>query len=88
MLATRVVLWETRNMESDPMLEEVWRIKDQWACEAGDDTHRPCQNVRQRTAGHFNPGLVVHGGEDLCCVVTEVRGPKFGKDVIMGFLEL
>ena len=31
MLGTRVVLWETRNMESNPMLQEVLRIKDQWA---------------------------------------------------------
>jgi ORF6N domain len=34
MLAAHVVLWATRNMESNPMLEEVWRIKDECAREA------------------------------------------------------
>jgi hypothetical protein len=29
MLATQVVLWETRNMESNAMLAEIWRIKDE-----------------------------------------------------------
>jgi hypothetical protein len=28
MLATRVVPWETRTMQSNPMLQEIWRIKN------------------------------------------------------------
>jgi len=47
MLAILVVLWETRNMESNPMLEKVWRIKNEWAREVGDEVHRLCQNTRQ-----------------------------------------
>jgi hypothetical protein len=39
MLAAGVVLWENRNMESNPMLEKAWRIKNEWACQASDDTH-------------------------------------------------
>jgi len=51
MLGTRVMLWETRNMESNPMREEGWRIRDEWAREAGNDTPSPCQNTRQWAAG-------------------------------------
>ena len=46
MLAAGVVLWEIRNMESNPMLEEVWRIKDKLARDAGDDAQRWCQETR------------------------------------------
>ena len=52
MLTTSVVLWETRNMESNPVLEEVWHIKDELAGEASNDIHRLCENTRQRAAGH------------------------------------
>jgi hypothetical protein len=34
-------------MESNPMLEEIWRIKDELAREAGDDIHRLCRNILQ-----------------------------------------
>ena len=33
------------------MVEEVWRIEDELACEAGDDNHRLCQNCQEWTAG-------------------------------------
>jgi hypothetical protein len=38
-------------MEWNPMVEEVWRIEDELACEAGDDNHRLCQNCQEWTAG-------------------------------------
>ncbi|MGD0262513.1 MAG: hypothetical protein ABSD29_22340 [Verrucomicrobiota bacterium] len=40
-------------MESNPMLEEVWRIKDEWAREASNDIHRLCESTRQWAAGQL-----------------------------------
>jgi hypothetical protein len=66
MLAAHVVLCETRNMESNPMLEEVWRVKNAWARAADDDIHRLCQNTRQWAADHPHPDSAVHGGKKNC----------------------
>lgn len=63
----------TRNMESNPMLVDVWHIKGQWACAASDDIRRLCQNTRGRVAEHPQPGPVVQ------------NGLKFGKDVVVEF---
>jgi hypothetical protein len=38
-------------MESNPMVVEVWRIKDQWARAAGVDIHRLCQNTHKGALG-------------------------------------
>ena len=43
-------------MNSDPILEEVWRIKDELAREAGYDLHRLCENTRRWAAEHPHPG--------------------------------
>ncbi len=34
-------------MKSNPILEEVWRIKDELDREAGHDLHRVCENLRR-----------------------------------------
>jgi len=34
-------------MGSDPILEELWRIKDDLAREAGFDLHTQCENLRK-----------------------------------------
>lgn len=39
-------------MKTDPILEELWRIKDSLAREAGYDVYRLCENVRQWAAEH------------------------------------
>ena len=83
MLAARVVLWETRNMEPSPMLEEVWRIKDGWAREAGGDFHRLCQSPRQWVPDHSHPGPIVHGGKEHRRLADEVGGLRFGKAVLL-----
>ncbi len=72
MLALHVVLWETRTMESNPMFEEVWRIKDKGAREAGDDIRRLCQSTRQWAAEHSRPVSVARGGHELRRLAAEV----------------
>ncbi len=52
-------------MKPDPILEEVWRIKDQLAAEAGYDVDRFFENLRKWVAAHPHPGPVIHNAEEL-----------------------
>lgn len=58
-------------MKPNPILEEVWRVKDELAREAGDDIHRLCENTRQWAAEHPHSGPVVRNAEDLRRLVAE-----------------
>lgn len=57
--------WEIQLMKPNPILEEVWRIKDELAREAGYDIHRLCENTRQWAETHPHSGPVV--GAPKCC---------------------
>lgn len=52
-------------MKSNPILEEVWRIKDQLAAEAGHDVDHFFANLRKWEAEHPHSSQVVHGAEEL-----------------------
>ena len=52
-------------MKSNPILEEVWRIKDELAREANYDIHQLCENTRRWAADHPHDGPVVHNAEEL-----------------------
>ena len=52
-------------MERNPILEEMWRIKDELAHEAGDDLHRLCENTRRWAAAHPHSGPVVGSAHEL-----------------------
>ena len=52
-------------MKANPILEEVWRIKDQLAAEAGYDIDRFFDNLRKWEAEHPHSGPVVHNAEEL-----------------------
>ena len=58
-------------MKPNPILEEVWRVKDELAREAGGDIHRLCENTRQWAAEHPHPGQVLRNAEDLRRLVAE-----------------
>ncbi len=58
-------------MKPNPILEEVWRVKDELAREAGYDVHRLCENTRKWAAEHPHPGPVVHNAEELRRLVAE-----------------
>jgi hypothetical protein len=47
------------------MLEELWRIKDELAREAGHDVHRLCENTRRWAAAHPHPGPRACNSEEL-----------------------
>jgi len=58
-------------MKPNPILEEVWRVKDELAREAGGDIHRLCENTRQWAVEHPHPGPVVCNAEDLRRLVAD-----------------
>ena len=58
-------------MKPDPILEEVWRIKDDLAREAGYDIHRMFDNLRKWSAAHPHSGPVVRNAEELRQLVAE-----------------
>lgn len=58
-------------MKTNPILEEVWRIKDQLAAESGYDVNRFCEQLRAWSAAHPHPGRVIHSAEELRQLVAE-----------------
>ncbi len=52
-------------MNSNPILEEVWRVKDELAREAGYDLHRMCENLRRWEAENISPDRLVHSAAEL-----------------------
>ena len=59
-------------MNTNPILEEVWRIKDQLAAESGYDIDRFVEQLRAWSLAHPASGPVVHNAEELCRL-TEKR---------------
>jgi hypothetical protein len=56
---------------ANPILEEVWRIKDQLAAEASYDMDRFIEQLRAWSAAHPPSGPVVHNAEELRQLVAE-----------------
>ena len=58
-------------MKPDPILEELWQIKDELAREAGYDTHQFFENLRRWEIEHPHPGPVVNSAEELQQLMAE-----------------
>ena len=58
-------------MNENPILEEIWRIKDELAREANYDIHQLCENTRRWAAEHPHNGPVIHNAEELRQLVAE-----------------
>ena len=57
--------WKNHWMKSNPILEEVWWIKDQLAAEAGYDADRFFDNLQQWMAENPPSGPVARNAEEL-----------------------
>jgi hypothetical protein len=68
-------------MEPNPILEEVWRIKDELAREAGYDLHRLCENTRRWAAAHPYSGAVVGSASELRRLAAEYGRQQPGSSV-------
>jgi hypothetical protein len=58
-------------MKPNPILEDLWKVKDALAAEAGYDTDRFLENLRQWEAEHPPSGRVVGSAEELRQLVAE-----------------
>jgi hypothetical protein len=58
-------------MKTNPILEELWKVKDDLAREAGYDTRRFLENLRQWEAEHQHSGPVIRSAEELRQLVAE-----------------
>lgn len=58
-------------MKANPILEELWRTKDQLALEAGDDVRRICENTRRWATTHPPHGPRVHDATELRAWLAE-----------------
>jgi hypothetical protein len=58
-------------MKSNPILHELWKVKDELAAEAGYDVGRFLENLRRWEAEHPPAGRVVHSAEELRQLVAE-----------------
>jgi hypothetical protein len=52
-------------MKADPILQEVWDIKDRLAAEAGYDVDRFVDQLQEWTAKHPPTGPLVRNAEEL-----------------------
>jgi hypothetical protein len=66
-------------MKSNPILEEVWRIKDQLAAQAGYDIDRFFENLRKWEAEHPYSGPVVNSAEELQQLIVEKERRRAGE---------
>ena len=69
-------------MKSNPILEEVWRIKDQLAAEAGYDMDRFFEQLRAWSAAHPHPGPVIRNAEELRQLVAEEERQRAGESAL------
>lgn len=52
-------------MGPDPILEEVWRVKQEHSTEAGHDVRKLMQNTREWAAKNPHPGPTARTPEEL-----------------------
>jgi hypothetical protein len=57
--------------KTQPILEELWQIKDELDREAGHDLHRLCENTRQWAQEHAHPGRVVRNAAELRALLAK-----------------
>ena len=69
-------------MKANPILEEMWRIKDQLAAEAGYDIDRFFENLRKWEAEHPPTGPVVRNAEELRQLVAQKERERAGESAM------
>ena len=58
-------------MKANPILKEVWRVKDQLAAEAGYDVDRFFAQLRAWSVAHPYDGPVVRNAQELTRLAAE-----------------
>lgn len=58
-------------LKTNSILEDLWRVKDDLAREAGNDVHRLCENTRRWAAAHPHAGPVVKNAAELRALLAK-----------------
>jgi hypothetical protein len=69
-------------MKADPILQEIWDIKDRLAAEAGYDVDRFVDQLKKWTAEHPPTGPVVRNAEELRQLIAEKERQRAGHPVV------
>jgi hypothetical protein len=75
-------------MKTNPLLEEVWRIKDAVAREAGNDIHVLCEQTRTWAAAHLPPKPPVSTADQLRKFFTQHEAALHWRCAKMADVEL
>ena len=63
-------------MKTNPILEEVWRTKDELAHEAGYDVHRFFEELRRWSEANPHSGRVIRNAEELRQLASDEEREK------------
>jgi hypothetical protein len=69
-------------MQSNPILQEVWDIKDRLAAESGYDINRFVQQLREWSAAHPHNGPVVRNAGELRQLIAEKERLRAGQPTV------
>jgi hypothetical protein len=69
-------------MKADPILQEVWDIKDRLAAEAGYDVDRFFDQLKEWTAKHPPTGPVVRNAEELRQLIAAKERQRAGQPTV------
>lgn len=69
-------------MKPDPILEELRKVKDDLARDAGYDTHRFFDGLRRWEIEHPHPGMVVSDAEELRRLLPEAEAKQAGASAL------
>ena len=58
-------------MKPNPILDELWKVKDQLAAEADYDIERFLENLRRWETEHPHSGAVIHNAAELHQLAAE-----------------
>jgi len=58
-------------LKMNPILEDLWRVKDDLAREAGHDIQRICENTRRWAAAHPHAGPVAKNATELRALLAK-----------------
>jgi hypothetical protein len=69
-------------VNTNPILEEAWRIKDQLAADSGYDMDRFVEQLRAWSAAHPHSGPVVRNAEELRQLVAQEERKRAEESVL------
>ena len=63
-------------MITNPLLEEIWAVKDRLAAEAGNDIHVFCDQLRAWESSHLTKGRVLRPPQEIRALLARQEEPE------------